>query len=160
MDSIGANELTDTTLLQIATVYKTNTQLLRVKYSAVQLQKGAHDCGLFSIANAIEVCEGNDPAKQQYRQERMRKHLLDCFTKKHLLPFPKANKGTKPHPRPKATYQTFKIYCQCQMPDIYDTFMINCDSCHKWFHHKCVGLDHDDIESDAPSKWKCPKCCT
>lgn len=103
MDSIGANELTDTTLLQIATVYKTNTQLLRMKYSAAQLQKGAHDCGLFSIANAIEVCEGNDPAKQQYQQERMRKHLIDCFTKKHLLPFPKANKGTKPRPRPKAT---------------------------------------------------------
>jgi Ulp1 family protease len=54
MDSIGANELTDTTLLQIATVYKTNTQLLRMKYSAVQLQKGAHDCGLFSIANAAQ----------------------------------------------------------------------------------------------------------
>ena len=50
-------------------------------------------CGLFSIANAIEVCEGNDAAKLKFNLGKMRKHLADCFTNK-LLPFPKAKCGS------------------------------------------------------------------
>ena len=32
------------------------------------------------------------------------------------------------------------LYCVCQQPYNVDTSMIECDSCHEWYHVKCVGL--------------------
>ena len=152
MDSIGARELTESTLLQIATIYKTAEQALQIKYKSVQVQNGCHDCGLFSIANAIEACEGNDAAKLKFNQGKMRKHLADCFVKKKLLPFPKAKKDLLP--RPKAKSETFELFCKCHMPEIYDHLMINCDSCQRWYHYTCVGI----AEGNVPSLWECHMC--
>ncbi len=37
------------------------------------------------------------------------------------------------------------LYCVCQQPYNIDTSMIECDSCHEWYHVKCVGLSQVSI---------------
>ena len=48
----------------------------------------------------------------------------------------------------------FELFCECKMPDIYDTDMIQCDWCNEWIHCSCAGF------TDMPKNiWKCSKCC-
>ena len=54
----------------------------------VQQQRGVTDCGLFAIAFAFHLASGNDVSTLMFDQKLMRKHLLNCFEKKKLLPFP------------------------------------------------------------------------
>ena len=61
-----------------------------------QQQSGGSDCGLFAIANAIELCFGLQPSHAVYDQSSMREHLINCFSHHKLLPFPKQNVETKP----------------------------------------------------------------
>ena len=34
---------------------------------------------------------------------------------------------------------------------------ICCDSCNRWFHYICVGLDEAEDYSDV--EWRCDECC-
>ena len=52
-------------------------------------QHGSTDCGLFSIAYAIDLLHGNNPQDYTYDQNKMRQHLITCFETKKMLPFPK-----------------------------------------------------------------------
>jgi hypothetical protein len=54
-----------------------------------QRQVGSNDCGVFSIAAAVDLALGIDPCTVNYKQGEMRKHLLVCFKKQHLSPFPR-----------------------------------------------------------------------
>ena len=31
------------------------------------------------------------------------------------------------------------VYCTCMMPDTFDD-MVQCGTCRKWYHMKCIGL--------------------
>jgi len=61
---------------------------LRLKFANVQRHVGANDCGLFAVAMATALAWGEDPSLLVFEQARMRKHLLDCFRRNLLLPFP------------------------------------------------------------------------
>lgn len=50
-----------------------------IKMATCQKQLGAHDCGLFSIANATAIVNGIDPASLKYKQEDMRMHLIQIL---------------------------------------------------------------------------------
>lgn len=52
----------------------------------MQKQDGPDDCGLFAIAVATSLVHGVDIGI--FKQEAMRKHLLECFEKKVLCIFP------------------------------------------------------------------------
>jgi hypothetical protein len=54
-----------------------------------QQQVGSNDCGLFSIAHAIDLLEGNDITRIIYDQFQMRKHLITCLENNNLTPFPR-----------------------------------------------------------------------
>ena len=54
-----------------------------------QKQTGGTDCGLFAIANAMEVLMGNDIGQVVFDQTMMRKHLATCFENGKMHPFPK-----------------------------------------------------------------------
>ena len=65
---------------------------LTVEMSRVQIQRGYSDCGLFVIAMAYEIGMGNDPATIFFKQNQMRKHLMYCFEREELTPFPQKPK--------------------------------------------------------------------
>ena len=54
------------------------------------VQEGSKDCGIFSIAYAVELTFGSDPSLQVFDQSQMRKHLVSCFENRFISPFPKA----------------------------------------------------------------------
>ena len=51
--------------------------------------QGSTDCGLFAIAVMTSLAHKEDPSTTTYGQYKMRQHLMDCFSNKFLMPFPK-----------------------------------------------------------------------
>ena len=128
------------TEVQLASIYvriiPPNSSLLNVEVQSVQQQEGAHDCGLFAVANAVEVCVGGNPEMVQFEQSKMRSHLINCLEQKCLQPFPKCRSTSfvkDSPPRPTRTKKIIKLYCSCRMPEAYDTKMISCDVCKAWY---------------------------
>ena len=159
MDSLGSfMPLGRLTLLQIAKIFKgaTNCQYLRLKILPVQQQQGVLDCGLFSIAFAIEVCSHMNPVKSVFNQKLMRKHLIQCLVAGVICPFPQRTdlSPLSELPRPTCRMLNVKLYCHCLMPDNYDPEMILCDRCKKWYHYSCVGIHSKKV----PKTWKCSRC--
>ena len=58
-----------------------------IKCANVMKQVGSNDCGLFCIAYAVDLAEGNDPSDIEYDQSCMRWHLVQCFRKGNLALF-------------------------------------------------------------------------
>ena len=54
----------------------------------IQRQIGANDCGLFAIAVATSIAFGLDSVGIHFQQREMRHHLLHCFEKEQMTPFP------------------------------------------------------------------------
>ncbi|KAL5503548.1 hypothetical protein EMCRGX_G010513 [Ephydatia muelleri] len=57
-----------------------------LEYIKMQEQSGASDCGLFAIATATAICNGQDLCMLEFDQFLMRKHLLQCFQNGAVLP--------------------------------------------------------------------------
>lgn len=55
----------------------------------IKIQNASDDCRLFAIASMVDIAFGIDPSTQDYKQESMRRHLVNCFTKHVMIPFPK-----------------------------------------------------------------------
>ena len=152
MDSLSSITRVDI-LLQIAKIYPVTKSTIQINRLAVQQQVGIHDCGLFSIAYAGDMCFKRNVQKATFEQKSMRKHLHDCFNSGALTPFPQKIKShPMPMPRSVRKIERFKVYCMCKMPKEFDAKMILCDQCHTWFHYKCVNLKL----TQHPKTWKCP----
>ena len=52
---------------------------IRLEVMNCHQQVGQNDCGLFSIANALSACLGEDPTTIIGDQTKMRDHLRKCF---------------------------------------------------------------------------------
>lgn len=63
----------------------------------VQKQVGCSDCGLSSLAYAIDLCHGLDPANQRYDQSAMHQHYVSCLESGAMVPFPKTSRSAIPH---------------------------------------------------------------
>ena len=99
MDSLSLFfPLNQSTCLQISKIYSFSKSHLRIQTCSVQQQIGSHDCGLFAIATALEICCGNNPELATFDQQMMRSHLIDCFKKRRLSSFPKMNQESLPRP--------------------------------------------------------------
>ena len=156
MDSLSSSDVKTSLeiLLQIAKIYPVTKSTLQINRLSVQQQVGIHDCGLFSIAYAVETCLKRDVQKLSFEQKSMRKHLHDCFNNRVLTPFPQQLHILKSNPvlHSVRKVERFKVYCMCKMPEEFDANMILCDQCHTWFHYKCVNLKL----TQHPKTWKCP----
>ena len=53
-----------------------------------QQQSNTADCGVFAIAFATAICNGQDPEKLLFKTSDMRKHLNDCLEDKKMWQFP------------------------------------------------------------------------
>ena len=120
-----------------------------VRVPTVQPQRGTNDCGIFAIAFALHAAIGDDFEAISFDQSKMRSHLLFCFKKKQLIPFPQKNvvRNRKHFP-----YCQIELHCTCLLPEEGD--MVECDHCDKWYHTGCVGL----LTLPTTEEWTCPPC--
>ena len=135
-------DLSSSLQVQLAQIYKTcitkeedeeyGYKFLEINVPAVQLQQGVKDCGVFAIAFAYHAARGDNLSNIKFQQEKMRQHLVHCFKKKRLEPFPHTTLE-KPHGQTFFPYIQIELYCDCDMPEVYDD-MIQCDKCELWFH--------------------------
>ena len=77
-DSIHDDISTDT-INQICCIVRSKRSKIKIDIIDVCKQKGTNDCGLYALANATLLCEGELPQSKDYIQEDMRSHLQECF---------------------------------------------------------------------------------
>ena len=111
----------------------------------VQKQKNGYDCGVFAIAFATSILNGDDPAALLY-STGMRKHLLECLIAKEITPFP----SDKTNPGLPIVQETRELGCYCrgviqQLPSV------QCTLCSLKCHTSC-------IPCRAPRNWICETC--
>ena len=54
---------------------------ITINFMDVLKQTNYSDCGLYAIAFATSICNGENPTKLQYDQYLMRGHLISCIIK-------------------------------------------------------------------------------
>ena len=143
--SIGSETITI-----IASLFRFLTQSFTVKVMNVVRQVGSQDCGLYAISFITSLAHEEDPTIIKYEQQEMRDHLLKCFDKKELFPFPSKRRKVLSSV---LKSETFNIYCSCRLTEKGD--MICCDSCNEWFHQSCI---HVDTSINIDNDWFCAKC--
>ncbi|KAL5517174.1 hypothetical protein EMCRGX_G002669 [Ephydatia muelleri] len=100
----------------------------------MQEQSGASDCGLFAIATATAICNGQDLCMLEFDQFLMQKHLLQK---------PKVLKE-----------EVVEVYCHCRLP-YTGRKMVQCDGCQKWFHCDCLR-----VSPRRSTNWYCSPVCS
>eukprot|EP00731_Ephydatia_muelleri_P010481 Em0005g1067a len=119
----------------IADMLQASKDSIVLEYIKMQEQSGASDCGLFAIATATAICNGQDLCMLEFDQYLMRKHLLQCFQNGAMLPFPSQSIAAR---KPKVLKEEMvEIYCHCRLP-YTGRKMVQCDGCQKWFHCDCL----------------------
>ncbi|MES9880904.1 MAG: hypothetical protein ABW185_08490 [Sedimenticola sp.] len=117
----------------------------------VHQQTGAYDCGLFAIAHAASVCIDLDPGSVTFNQPLMRTALLNSLQTRDMTGFVRTILVTKPSRALRALYQwQIKVFCTCRLP-VDGADMVQCITCKKWFHKKC-------ISGDIQATWICAVC--
>ena len=139
---------------QIAALLATPKPAITVKYMDTQMQCGSTDCGIFAIAFAVALANGEQPGGLHFEQPQMRKHLMHCLESQCLSGFP-VTRGRRAA-RVKLS-SSLHVYCSCRMPEQAGSTMIQCSTCKEWFH---VGVCVDvPIQAfDSATKWFCNKC--
>ena len=123
-----------------------------LEYIKMQEQSGASDCGLFAIATATAICNGQDLCMLEFDQLLMRKHLLQCFQNGAVLPFPSQSIAAR---KPKVLKEeVVEIYCHCRLP-YTGRKMVQCDGCQKWFHCNCL-----HVSPRRSTNWYCSPVCS
>ena len=100
-DSMFSGKLSTSLQCQLATIYK--LMVLREEDGEVVdphipvhipnlPQQGVTDCGVYAIAYAFHAASGDNLEEIEFQQEKMREHLVGCFTKQKLFPFPHLQK--------------------------------------------------------------------
>ena len=80
---------TESLLRQINQLFSPDDAMPAIKEMACHKQLGGADCGVFAIAYAVDILEGNNPEHIRYEQTKMRKHLVQCLETGKFTPFPK-----------------------------------------------------------------------
>ena len=72
-------------ILNLFPVSLTSTEL-----AEVNKQRGGLDCGVFAVVISTALAFGQNPVVIKFDQPAMRLHLVTCFEKGQLTPFPSA----------------------------------------------------------------------
>ena len=80
--------LTSTLKTTLVDLINTSSDRFVIEYMNIQYQIGGDNCGVFAIALACSICNGQDPSTLKFDQDAMHPHLIDAFLKKKLVPFP------------------------------------------------------------------------
>ena len=136
----------------VADLLQCREKAIMVSYMDVQLQAGGSDCGLFALAFATSLCNGDKPEAVLYEQSSLRNHLFSGIMQQKLLPFPKKRKRKPRQP----IDQRIPVFCVCRLIDD-GRKMIQCAHCREWFHVSCVQVETKYIEN-VDLDWNCNAC--
>ncbi len=101
-DSCFDGKLAPSIELQIAQLYKPviSKDCLLVSVASIQqTQHGSNACGLWAIAAAYHTALGDDIGELTINDEKMRSHLIRCFTSQKLRRFPKTKDTGSERPK-------------------------------------------------------------
>ena len=135
----------------IADLLQWKGNYITIHYCDVQWQVDGNDCGIFAIAFATAICNGDEPASIVFDQNNMRKHLKTCFDNGKLTPFPERSRKR----RIKAAKEdTLPVHCTCRLPDRGD-LMIQCTKCKTWYHTTCVNIPKSFLRKNCKDDYFC-----
>ena len=72
--------------IQLALLYRSESEDLKVNVQSMQQQRGVSDCGVFAISCCIAMANGLEPNQLRWRQVNMRSHLRDIIISEKVLP--------------------------------------------------------------------------
>lgn len=144
LDSLDLN-ITTSLDYQLAQIYGKNRKKILIKLPKTQKQDNSIDCGLFSLANAVEFCQSGFKGGThiKFEQKYMREHLVHCLEKGNFSAFPKNHVGFAPK-NVKINTHKIEIDCECGQPNTTED-MIGCEGiegkklCNVWKHRSCAG---------------------
>lgn len=150
-DSAQTGDLSIDALESIAAIIQSPKRNIYLQFPEVQQQTDSYSCGLFALAYACTLAEGNDPCRTIYPSHQMElaSHFCKCLQKHNITSFQLERNLYQPGPFMK---KVLKVYCLCRLPDSGDS-MILCQTCREWFHYTCVAI------TKAPKgPYNCSKC--
>ena len=118
----------------LAVLLNTSSSNLVIEWPSMQRQRGESDCGLFAVAVATSLLNGEDPGSKSYDQSVMRGHLAVCFHCEEYAVFPVSSSKCAINDKKE---ETIEVFCHCRMPFKDGVFMIECSVCLEWFHRSC-----------------------
>ena len=148
---------------QICNIRYTAHKFLKLTLKPTPMQTNGVDCGVFAIANALELCIGRSPSDCRYDIPAMRPHLLYCLEKEQITPFPKLE-GQGIFAGLNAVLY-YRIYCCFRdtyfRSDINDEnrIMIKCSKCGEHYHKGCHNVATEVfLDQFAVKNWSCANC--
>ena len=126
---------------QIASLLATEEPAIKMNMMDVQMQSGGYDCGLFSIAFATALVFGEQPGQFLFDQKKMRAHLIQCLEVQQITPFPIMKRRRGAACLKVKVVEDIPVYCLCRMPELPDSFWVECSACKEWYHsNTCVKI--------------------
>ena len=101
--------------MPLPSLCRTSTEMLTLHFMECQRQENTRDCGLFAIANAMELAFNRNPSTVGYASgDIMQFRLVAWFEVKQTDPFPRT--GVVEHKNRIALSQMV-LHCSCIMPE-------------------------------------------
>ena len=150
-------DLDQDTKIQICNILRHTGKCIKFQNIPVQHQVGGADCGLFAIAFAVSLCNGLNPEKLIFNQDKMRQHLISCLEAQFFSNFPfSINTNWR---KKKSVSVKENIFCICRV--IYDSEMVKCIKCSEWFHLRCIDRQvTENIQKNEDFQYNCAQCST
>ena len=117
---------------QICALMHSCQQTITVHHINTDKQENGHDCGLYAIAYATSLCNGDDVTSVHYNSQKMREHLVQCLQARQMLNFPS---NMVKRAQTFVNEELINLYCHCRQPQ--SSFMIECSGCSEWYHKEC-----------------------
>ena len=112
---------------QASLILQSTENSITLRSMRTQRQQGGSDCGLFAIAIATDLCFGIQPGLTAYSQSKMRQHLVVCFVKGKMEPFPKmGDQFTNQATSAVLSTTVVNVYCSCRLPEDRKQRMARC----------------------------------
>eukprot|EP00058_Branchiostoma_floridae_P007950 XP_002593438.1 hypothetical protein BRAFLDRAFT_70783 [Branchiostoma floridae] len=153
-DGLGVSMMTKPLLIQLCQSYAAfadkETDVLSVMLPEVQRYWNENDCGLFAIAWAMDIAEGQDVSRVVYDERKMRGHLEKCFEKGKLTPFPRLTSRRRRIGPTKA--HQISLVCHCEQGGRLGR-LERCKACRRIFHVSCL-----PVSPPRDGTWACDGC--
>ncbi|KAI8513359.1 carbohydrate binding [Branchiostoma belcheri] len=152
-DSIGT-DMTASLQVQLYQTYSAfadqESNVLTIILPEVQRQNNFFDCGLFAIAWAVDIAQGQDVSSIAYDDRKMRSHLKKCFEQGRLTPFPHLTGHRKKVGLTRVS--RVSLVCRCKQEEGLGRIE-TCRSCQRIFHVSCL-----PVIPPSDDTWKCGDC--
>ena len=91
-------------------------------------------CGYYAVAAAVTCLFGEDPSLQLYDETKLREHFELMISSGQVTQFPGITITLAVGESAPTEFTTPKLHCICHRESAVGRKMIQCSSCHYWFH--------------------------